>query len=498
MLIVFQLLMISETYGQSGTFNMAKSLPYPQGDFYHMIEYQDTIVGYGIGFNNNTEWKQGVAIAKLDSSGNVIAHNFILDEMGDLLATGQAWGNIIRTADGGFAAIAATVYRKSAFLIKMANDLHVEFIKEYPDTVNLSNYFYNMIETPEGYLLFGAIQRPDFYDDGFIRYVDKQGETIWFSFVNYSDYSNGVVSLERLSDNLYIYGIVSGVTPSSSNSSFHLIDTDGNIFTSLITLPEPEIGYLRKIIPLANGDILAYGLKVIEVINNSKRVQSTLSKLDSNFHVEWVRHFGRVSSLNASVILWDFAPAIDGHYIGAGETLVKDGNDPTRRTGWLYKFSTDGDSIWERKINAPFLPLYYTNSGFFAGVGVLGSGNIIAGGSTNEGNTQYCWLVKVTNDGCLDTLFCQPATAVTQPQNRQWQELDIYPIPASSGFNITYSTEIIQVSLLDTQGNLLLKQQNSGTTASIDLPTSLPNGIYFAEIQDKNGYSIRKKICVVK
>jgi hypothetical protein len=198
------------------------------------------------------------------------------------------------------------------------------------------------------------------------------------------------------------------------------------------------------------------------------------------------------------VILWDFAPAIDGHYIGAGETLVKDGNDPTRRTGWLYKFSTDGDSIWERKINAPFLPLYYTNSGFFAGVGVLGSGNIIAGGSTNEGNTQYCWLVKVTNDGCLDTLFCQPATAVTQPQNRQWQELDIYPIPASSGFNITYSTEIIQVSLLDTQGNLLLKQQNSGKTASIDLPTSLPNGFYFAEIQDKNGYSIRKKICVVK
>jgi hypothetical protein len=52
--------------------------------------------------------------------------------MGDLLATGQAWGNVIRTADGGFAAIAATVYRKSAFLIKMANDLHVRFYQRIP------------------------------------------------------------------------------------------------------------------------------------------------------------------------------------------------------------------------------------------------------------------------------------------------------------------------------------------------------------------------------
>jgi hypothetical protein len=497
MLVVFHLLIISEMYGQSGTFNMAKSLPYPQGDFFHLIVYEDTIVGYGVGFNNNIEWKQGVTIAKLDSSGNVIAHNFILDAQNDLLATDQAWGNIIRTADGGFAAIAATVYRKSAFLIKMTNDLQVEFIKEYPDTVNLSNYFYKLLETPEGYLLYGTIQRPDYYGDGFVRYVDKEGETIWFKYVDFTDYSNGVVSLERLSDSLYIYGMVNGVTPSSSNSSFHLIDIDGNVLTSWITLPEPEIGYLRKIIPSANGGILAYGLKVTEIINNSKRVQPTLSKLDSNFQVKWVRHFGRVSSLNASVMLWDFAPTSDGHYIGAGETLVKDGNDPTRRVGWLYKFSTDGDSIWERKINAPFLPHYYTNSGFFAGVGVLSSGSIIAGGSTNEGNTQYAWLVKVTNDGCLDTIFCQPVSTVVQPDNIPFQ-VDIYPVPASAYFNIQSPVEISQITVLDALGKSVLKMQNVGTFARIDLPASLPTGIYFAEVQDEDGNSILKKIYINK
>lgn len=477
---------------------MAVSLPYPKGSFEHVIVHEDTIVGYGVGFNNDIEWKQGLVLAKMDTLGNVLAHNFILDVQGDLLATDKAWGNIIRTADGGYAAIAATVGRKSAFLIKMGNDLQVEFIKEYPDTVNLSNYFYKLLETPDGYLLYGTIQRPDYYGDGFIRYVDKQGETMWFKYVDITDYDNAVVSLERISDSTYIYGMVNGVSPSSSNSSLHLINIDGDMLTSWITPPEPEIGYLRKIIPLANGSILTYGLKVIEIINNTKRVQPTLSKLDSNFQEEWISHFGRISGLNASIMLWDFATTTDGHYIGVGETLVKDGDDPTRRVGWLYKFSTDGDSIWERKINAPFLPLYYTNSGFFTGVGVLSSGNIIVGGSTNEGNTQYVWLVKVTNDGCLDTLFCQPvSTTVAQPDN-QGPEVDIYPVPASSYFTIRSPVEISQVRVLDGLGKQVLNRQNVGNYATIDLPVSLTAGFYFVEIQMEGGICIRKKVYVHK
>jgi hypothetical protein len=497
MLVVFQLLIISEMYGQSGTYNMATSLPYPRSNFEQFIVIEDTLIGYGTCFNNDTEWKQGVVVAKLDSSGNILKHNFILDAQGDLLATDKAWGNIIHTADGGYAAIAATVGRKSAFLIKLDHDLQVEFIKEYPDTVNLSNYFYKLLETPEGYLLYGSIQRPDYYGDGFIHHVDKLGETIWFKYVDHTDYSNGVVSLQRLSDSLYIYGMVNGVTPSSSNSSLHLIDINGDILKSWITPPEPEIGYLRKIIPLPNDDILIYGLMVVETINNSKRVQPTLSKLDSSFQTKWISHFGHIGSLNASVMLWDFTPTIDGHYIGAGETLVKDGNDPTRRVGWLYKFSTDGDSIWERKINAPFLPLYFTNSGFFAGVGVLNSGSIIAGGSTNEGNTQYCWLVKVTNDGCLDTLFCQPVSTVVQPDNKPFQ-VDIYPVPASSYFNIQSPVEISQVTVINALGKLVLKRQNVGKFITIDLPTSLPAGIYFVEIQDEYGNSIQKRVYINK
>lgn len=196
-MVVFQLFTITTAYGQSGTYNMATSLPYPKSSFEQFIVIEDTLIGYGTCFNNDTELKQGVVIAKLDSSGNILKHNFILDAQGDLLATDKAWGNIIHTADGGYAAIAATVGRKSAFLIKLDHDLQVEFIKEYPDTVNLSNFFYKLLETPEGYLLYGSIQRPDYYTDGFIRHVDKQGETIWVKNFEFSQFSTTVVNIQK-------------------------------------------------------------------------------------------------------------------------------------------------------------------------------------------------------------------------------------------------------------------------------------------------------------
>ncbi|MDW8230114.1 MAG: hypothetical protein RMJ33_09780, partial [Saprospiraceae bacterium] len=86
-------------YGQGTTFNIVKALPYPQADFTHIVLHNDTIAGYGTGFNDDINWKQGVAVVKVDTFGNVLAHNFILDAKGDLLATSKAWGNIIRTSD---------------------------------------------------------------------------------------------------------------------------------------------------------------------------------------------------------------------------------------------------------------------------------------------------------------------------------------------------------------------------------------------------------------
>jgi hypothetical protein len=488
--------------GQS-SFNLAIPLQYPQGDFRHITLDNDTITGISIGFNNNVEWKQGVVIAKMDSSGNVLASNIVLDSLGDALAVGKAWGGIVKTADGGYAAIAATVERTSAFLIKLDNNLQVKFIKEYPDTVNLSNYFYKILETPEGYLLYGAIQRPDFEDDGFIRYVDKQGNTIWFKYLAYSPYFTVVQDIKRLNDSVYVSVSLTTTHPNISAlkffPSFLYFDLEGNEIKYWASPENPDVGIVLKIISVKEDSMLLYGQYLAGHVSNTDLFQSTFSQLNTDFETEWIDHFGPVRSAASNVILNDFAPTSDGHYIGAGETLVKDGDDPTRRVGWLYKFSAEGDSIWERKMNAPFLPLYYTNSGFFGGVGVLSSGSIVAGGTTNEGNTEYCWLVKVTNDGCLDTLYCQTTAVKTFFDPEKRENVAVYPNPASSYLTVNSLWPVQTITLYSALGKEILRNEfGNSHNATVILPVGLSQGFYNVLITSSDGRTSNKRIFIGK
>mgnify|MGYP006897145780 CR=1 FL=1 len=96
----------------------------------HFLDSEDNIVGYGIGFSDTVEWKQGLIFSKLDSSGALLKSTFLLDSLGEPLAVDKHWGGIIETKNGGYAAIGATVGRESAFLIKL--DQNLEEGRQFP------------------------------------------------------------------------------------------------------------------------------------------------------------------------------------------------------------------------------------------------------------------------------------------------------------------------------------------------------------------------------
>ena len=131
------------TVAQS-TWNNIPFSPYVYTEVTDAIIQNDTIILYGTVLNNAIDLQQGIHITKMDSSGNLIKSIFLIDSLGDKLAVSEDSGKIISTSDGGYAATAATVQRESAFLIKLNHELEVEFIKEYPDTINLSNFDYQI------------------------------------------------------------------------------------------------------------------------------------------------------------------------------------------------------------------------------------------------------------------------------------------------------------------------------------------------------------------
>jgi len=488
---------------QSGL-NVIVDLTYPRPRITNMLVDNDTIVVYGLGRANNSELTQGVVFAKIDTTGQTIVANIVLDSLGDKLATDTDWGKIIKTSDGGYAATAATVFRKSAFLIKLSHNLQVEFIKEYPDTVNLSNFDYNLIEVTGGYLLFGSIQALDYYHDGFVKYVDQNGTLIWeLNFAN-TLYDNRVLDIGKINDSNFVCVTVEGITPFSffevehSRSGIYSFNLQGEITNTWQSEIDPEIGYLRKVIPLEDGAFITYGLAPKNLVNVTWYVQPTLARFDEFYSINWIHPFGNIRSFSALHTLWDFTQTIDGHFVGSGKISVKTGDEPSRGNGWLYKFSAEGDSIWGRNFPTPF-PDVFPYTGTLYGVGALSSGCIIAGGTATDTQYNYCWIVKMTNDGCMDTLFCQITATTDLPHETQDFNILAYPNPAHDFLNLAYP-EIPQparLRLFDLHGRMVHQQALPPFSEQMVIDTRLFSpGIYFIEIQRATNAVERMKIVI--
>lgn len=356
-------------------FNIAADLGLVNNNFKDLIIDNDAIVGLGLARADTVAWQQGLLVAKFDSSGSLITYNLLLDSLGDHYSIDRHWGKIAKTSDGGYALTSAPLARDGAVLIKLGRELEVEFVREYPDSINISHYNYKApIEISDGYMLYGSIQRPNYWDDPFIRRVDEDGYTVWFKyFGNYElpDVFNDAYL--RSNDSTIILAGGKSLDAQTGISTITVVSLDGNIIDSWESEPNPEIGFLRKIAPLDDGGYITYGLYLTEYLFNTLIVQPTLARLDSNFQVQWVLHFGPARSINTLIELRDIEPTSDGNYIGAGETVVKEGGGPSRRVGWLFKFTPQGDSLWSRHIGPPFFPPAQNTSGWFGGVGELSS-----------------------------------------------------------------------------------------------------------------------------
>jgi hypothetical protein len=486
------------TSAQPG-FNTAQSAGFTYTEFKDALVRNDTIVTYGDGQDSINNWAQGVVLAKFDSSGNLIKSKMIVHPPGDWYSVGKYWGKIVGTSDGGYAMTTATYYSKKGVLIKTDRDFNVEFIAEYPDTINLSNYFYKLLETKDGYLLYGAIQRPDYHDDGFLRYVDKTGSTIWFKYIQFSNFINIIQDIYPLTDSTFIFTTASLTTSSTSTfkhtTSFTTINRLGVILSSWTSEINPECGMITEIIDTLDGGIIAFGMHYNGSNGNTPLFQSTLSIFDNVYNQIENNHFGLIRSSVASAQLHKMYKLYDDNYIGIGESSIKEGSSPSRKVGWLYKFSTQGDSIWERKVNAPFLPLTFTNSGFFAGGGVLSSGNIIAAGTCNQGNTDYAWLLKVSSDGCIDTIFCQPS--VVSDVFSRAGKITAYPNPSRGEFTVELPPLAENLAIFDAYGRLVHQQNIERGTLTINLQLNLHPGVY-SVVVGGNGLHRAVRVVILK
>jgi hypothetical protein len=462
------------------------------------IVSNDTMVIYGTSIYSPTNLTQGLVVAQIDSNGNVLREVFVADSLGDKLSVSDQWGKIIKTSDGGYIATTAPLQRNSHILIKFTFDLEIAFIKEYEDTTLISNFWYTPIEVSGGYLLYGVVQHPNLKIVGIVKFINYSGDVLWEKQYSFTTYNNTITDLKPYADSTFIMITSESVNPSSNpwlneyRYGIHILDYQGNI---LKQHHSPSLGYIRKVIPIENGDFITYGLERKDIYFNTELLQPIMTRFDSNFNVKWSYNFGKIQSIGAKQ-LQRFDKTIDGHFVGVGQYVAKTGSDISRSHGWIYKFSAEGDSIWGRTFPTPLLPDEYPNGGILYGVGTLSSGNIVAGGTAEDALNRYCLIIKITNDGCMDTLFCQTSPVVQSNINDE--KITISPNPASDFVLIASPDEITQVSLVHADGRIVYSYIGGGKTSKFYVPVEINNGLYIVQLMTSTGNVFSKKLIINK
>lgn len=469
-------------------FNKLYSYPDTITSFETVIVENDTILCYGdaVVVDPDRTTRQGVLFVQMDSFGNELNRNIVFDTLGESLVADEEWGNVIIRKNGGYVALVAPKSRSSHILISLRDDLSIEFIREYRDTVNPRNYYYTITESLHGYIICGNVQQQDNDFQTVIRYVDYQGEIIWEYKSN--EKVSWIPDMAKINDSVFIAGVYNR---NGNNEVFYSLvefDLQKNFKTKWTSKNRPKEFIFQEIIPTSDGGFLLHGSEETGRLFNSKLYQTVFLKLNSNFEEEWKNFLGKqTNSIFTTPRFYSF--------IEKGAHIFCLGTDDSQAplptwlgSGVLYKLDLiDGDSVFRRSYHPPF-PLGTTGNGNFYGMGQLSSGNLILGGEAIAGGSYFGWIVKTNQEGS------QATSNISDLVERQ-ESIITFPNP-NSGIFFFEKTDKSQMNgilkLTDSTGKLVFSKEIKNQMAGeIDLP-SLPKGIYFLKLQEAEKVFLQK------
>ncbi len=105
-----------------------------------------------------------------------------------------------------------------------------------------------------------------------------------------------------------------------------------------------------------------------------------------------------------------------------------------------------------------------------------------------------CWRISIDNNGnFVSTSITCPCNSGNVPEQKNNQEINIYPNPAQNIVNIeiiSQKTKYFNIEIYTIQGKLIFMKQYKTSPLSIDI-SDLSNGIYMLKIKDENGNVIK-------
>ena len=216
----------------------------------------------------------------------------------------------------------------------------------------------------------------------------------------------------------------------------------------------------------------------------------TVTRLDSNFNLVWKKNILEFQDPWDNIIDMEY-DSIRDEILVLGHKIVQYSESFAMREIWLVKLSWNGDILWN------ITDTLYSNllaNHEPSGLTISPPGTIYSAGSVRFNDLHQGWILKVTSDGCSDTLC---STTSIEEQIKHWNKnVILYPNPTDDKLHIRIHDldGFADLQMYDLHGRVLIRERIQEGENSIKL--NLPSGIYICKIVNDGKFQYSGKIVV--
>lgn len=485
------------------TYNNSYLLNKPAAVFRGLLIVDDTLVAHGYVAESFPPYPVKYIVAKFDFQGNpVVGYSAMLDSFTDYWTQ----NHFIISSDNCFAFAGTKNTGQGGLFFKITNRGAIVFAKQYTDSIALAYGYHHIVELHDSsFILLGYSSANGLTVDLTITKTDPSGNELWRKRIGVSNLTEMPFGLFQLNNGNILIGAGKGeydfYRVNYSNTYLIELDTAGNIISSWLDTTNRTYGptaYLQQ----SNGDAIYSTMWLDTVISLGGAPQSYgnlvrgyIVREDSLHHKIWELKLGHRSSVPA---LFQMKKLSDGNYLavgGTGDTTYSDGQ-PYKNTGWLVKFSEDGNVIWQRRYFKTTDMPGQTN--YLYDFVELSNGDIVACGERIDQFANYPqqgWLIRLDANGCLYNDSCGVLLEIEEPP--AYAKIYCFPNPFNDNITISFSetaSSPAEIQVSDMAGRILTKVSIPPYQTTFNIETEkFAKGIYVAALS-KEG----KIISIVK
>ena len=465
----------------------------------------DSIIVCGLASPGEPQFVQSLFWAKLDTFGNILNVKFHFDELERDYVLGGFPSGLIKAKDNSGYLIAGGVFQSATgVVLKLDNDGELVWKKEYEDSLSRVDFYRDIVEIKDGYLILGQKQALDYNSNIFVMKINEEGEKLWervYRETNNRGESFGDITV--INDNEYVVGGTMGPilnTPwEEYEATLHIfaIDSLGEQKWYWERDPSLDEVWLLGLNRNSDSNWIYATTRIMFEFDGTVRRQPRVIVRDSNFEIV-KEHDLDDFGWNVGHYLANLVPLSNGDFLGVGSSLVYVEEPIIAQSHvrtWMTRMNMEGDTLWERK-DLVFPDTLVVTIQYLHSAVELPGGSVIAAGYYDAHSDLKHWgiLIKVDRNGCIDTINCNPISGLLEEQlsEKNLEEVHVYPNPAHSTIYLHNEHHLNWdlVELFDIAGRKVKQERQ---TSTLDV-RSLPQGIYYLRIWLDNNYIVKEVI----